>query len=168
MSIKIRSKFLLYLIYSILFLILFLLQTSPSLQIKIFNLVPMLILPLIINIAIFENLNVSCSFAIVFGLVMDLQSVIFGFNSIFFVLTSILVYYLIKNLLKGNIFVVIAFNVLFESLYFIFEFILSAGYKYNIFNLFLKDSLIKISISIIFTMVLYVVFYALSKMKKLV
>ncbi|MFZ2539986.1 MAG: rod shape-determining protein MreD, partial [Oscillospiraceae bacterium] len=100
-------------IYSLLLLLLYTLQTTPHLF-KLFGVKPVLILPLVVCISMYESVMSSAIFAMIAGLLWDISSdKLFGFNAIILLCCSVLIslvciYYLRTKLINSIGFCLIA------------------------------------------------------------
>lgn len=106
-------------IYYLLLLLFFALQTTPNL-LEIFGIKPILIVPLMVSVCMFEGIMKSAVFSMVTGLLWDVSSdKLLGFNGIILlcfgtIVVLLCVYYLHTKLLNSIIFC--ALVLLFEGL----------------------------------------------------
>ncbi len=99
-----KHKYFRFLAYSIEVLAFFIIQQTPRLMPEIFGEKPMLLLPILVTIAIFENEIVGLFFGLGIGILADigLWSII-GFYSIIFTIVGFFIGILVVNFIHTNL-----------------------------------------------------------------
>jgi rod shape-determining protein MreD len=99
--------------YTIAFIIIFIFQFTPYLLPKIFDISPLLLIPAVICIAMFEGEAVGAVFGIVAGILWDSQSGrVFGFNCLFLMIFGIIIGLLIQYLFHNTVVSALLFTLL--------------------------------------------------------
>lgn len=144
-------------IYSLTLIIIYALQTTPRLF-QIFGIKPILILPLIVCISMYEGIMPSAIFSMIAGLLWDISSdKLFGFNAVILLSCSVLItliciFYLHTKLLNSMAFCLVT-ALLQGLLDFLFYY---AIWKYdNVSIILVKDILPTILYTVILTPLFY-------------
>jgi rod shape-determining protein MreD len=99
-----RINFVKWVTYTIVFIFIFVFQFTPFLLPKIFDVGPLLLIPAVICIAMFEGESAGAAFGVIAGLLWDSQSGrLFGFNCLFLMMFGLAVGLLIQNLFRNTV-----------------------------------------------------------------
>lgn len=99
--------------YIIVLIVIFIFQFTPLLLPKIFDIGPLLLIPAVICIAMFEGESAGAAYGLIAGLLWDSQSGrLFGFNCLFLMLFGLTAGLLIKNLFRNTMISVLLFTLL--------------------------------------------------------
>lgn len=163
----VQSKFrkLKWVVYALLLLLFYVLQTTPLLF-QIRGIKPVLIVPYVICIALFENEAAAAAFGVAAGLLWDISgNTIFGYKAILLmcccIAVSLLVMYLMRNNLLNALFFIFAIMLLEELLTFFLYYVLW-GYE-NSYIILLKYTLPTICYTIIMMIPIYFVTKSVAK-----
>ena len=124
-----KHKYFRFLAYSIEVLAFFIIQQTPRLMPEIFGEKPMLLLPILVTIAIFENEIVGLFFGLGIGILADigLWSII-GFYSIIFTIVGFFIGILVVNFIHTNLLttIIVSFVVIVitDGFYFLLAYVL--------------------------------------------
>lgn len=154
-----------WVVYTLLLLLFYVLQTTPLLF-QIRGIKPVLIVPYVICIALFENEAAAAAFGVAGGLFWDISgNTAFGYKAIILmcccIAVSLLVMYLMRNNLLNALFFVAVVMVIEELLTFFLYYFLW-GYK-NSYIILLKYTLPTICYTIIIVVPVYAVTKAVAK-----
>lgn len=128
------SRLLRYLLYSLLILVLYILQGTPGLFPEILGARPILLLSVALSIAMFEPAIPTIAFAVAAGILLDLgYGDTLGMHAIMFVLICYLVSALTKSILQVNLVTATIIAVISTAIViffgWLFQYVL-AGYSY--------------------------------------
>lgn len=124
-----KHKYFRFLAYSLEILAFFVIQQTPRLMPEVFGERPMLLLPILVTIAIFENEIVGLFFGLGIGIMADigLWSII-GFYSIIFAIVGYFIGVLVVNFIRTNLItaMIVSFSVvaLTYGIYFLLAYVL--------------------------------------------
>jgi rod shape-determining protein MreD len=94
-------------IYTIILLLLFLIEASPERFIHFLGVPPELLLPCVILIAMFEKEKYGAICGLIVGIFIDTQSKIIGFNALYFMILGFFIGMIMSALIRINIYSVI-------------------------------------------------------------
>jgi rod shape-determining protein MreD len=93
-----------YGIYAILLVIFFVWQNTPHCTLSIFGIRPLLVVPFVVCLSMFESESVAAVYGAVGGLLLDMASNrLLGFNALVLMACAVACSLLVHNLLLGNI-----------------------------------------------------------------
>jgi rod shape-determining protein MreD len=96
--------FIKWITYTIAFIFIFIFQSTPNILPKIFGIGPLLLIPAVICVAMFEGESAGAIFGVIAGLLWDSQSGrLFGFNCLFLMLFGLAVGLLIQFLFRNTV-----------------------------------------------------------------
>ena len=100
-------------VYAFALVVIAILQGTPHALPSIAGTLPLIIIPCVISIAVFEGVTPGAVFAIIGGLIWDLESgKAFGFNAFFLMVTCIAAALLIENLFRNTFFSGLVFSLI--------------------------------------------------------
>lgn len=106
-----RGSVIKWVIYVVAVLIIVVLQFTPSAIPEIYHASPMLMVPCVVSVAMFEGETAGAIFGITAGFIWDSQSArLFGFNAFFLLFFGLFVGLLVKYIFKNNIISALLFN----------------------------------------------------------
>ena len=139
------------------------LQGTPNALPVIVGVVPLIVIPCVVSIAMFEGETAGAAFGILGGLLWDIENgKPFGFNALFLMITCILISLLIQNLFRNTIVSAIIFCIVatfFQEFATWFFFVYLNGnenFLYAFFFIILP--------AIIYTLIFILPFYYLTKL----
>lgn len=148
------------LLYVVIFLILFLLQSSPLKPIKLIGVTPELLLSGVILLAMFEGEKDAAVAGLILGFLSDIGGRLIGFNALLFMIVGYLIGILMNVLIRRNIisvvFLISAIVFIHNTLTYIFFFALWGDN--NAYFAFTKIIIPKTIISTGFGLLLYALF----------
>ena len=156
-----RVRFVKWIIYIIIFILIMVFQFTPNFIPYIFGVRPLLLVPAVVCIAVFEGDGIGAAYGVAAGLLWDFQSSrIFGFDCLFLMLFGLAAGLLIKHLFRSTVVFVLLFTfaatILLETLTWFFFYNLfgdnNAGFA------FLKIILPTVIYSLIFSLPIYIIF----------
>lgn len=123
-----------WIVYTLLLLILYILQTTPLLF-QVLGIKPVLLVPFVVCIALFESEAAAATYGILAGMLWDISAnKVFGFRAILLmcccISVALLVMYLMRNNLGNAVFFVFMVMTVIELLDFLF-FYLIWNYDHN-------------------------------------
>lgn len=152
-----QSRLKKHLIYSAVFLLVYIIEAAPHKFLTFFGTTPDLIIICVVLYAIFEGEKAGAILGLVIGLLCDVQSKIIGFNAIQFMILGYITGVLMQRLLRRNVItsisLCIACTFLSSMLTYIFFFLLWGDR--NFIFAFLYIILLKAALSIPFSALFY-------------
>ncbi len=148
-----------WIIYAVILLVLYILQTTPLLF-QILGIKPVLLVPFAVCLSLFESEKAAAAYAIAAGLLWDISSnKLFGFRAILLmcccISVTLLVMYLMRNKLINGLFFVLCVMLIIELLDYVFFYVI---WGYSNHHLILLNYLLP---TLIYTVIITIPMYFL-------